>query len=182
MPTAATRVKATSGRRGVPTNGKPASPLDEIYARPGFLLRRAHQIAVGIFLDECARFNLTPPQHSVLAALARCDRMNQTELAQALGFDRATVGQIVALLEERGFVHRQASVQDRRRKVIKLSPRGSAVLKQAAAALSRTSERILAPLQADQRAVFMSLLLQLTSQLNFESRTPLEAPTTADDV
>ena len=26
--------------------------LEELYARPGFLLRRAHQIAVGIFVEE----------------------------------------------------------------------------------------------------------------------------------
>ena len=31
-----------------------------------FLLRRAHQIAVGIFVQECAVYGLTPPQHSTL--------------------------------------------------------------------------------------------------------------------
>jgi len=28
-------------------------PLASLYRRPGFLLRRAHQLSVGIFEDQC---------------------------------------------------------------------------------------------------------------------------------
>src|SRR5256885_12122509 len=35
-----------------------------LYQRPGFLLRRAHQISVGIFEEQCRPLGLTPPQRS----------------------------------------------------------------------------------------------------------------------
>jgi hypothetical protein len=41
--------------------------LEHLYARPGFLLRRAHQIAVGIFVEACALHKLTTSQRSSLS-------------------------------------------------------------------------------------------------------------------
>ena len=32
---------------------KPPAALARLYARPGFLLRRAHQISAAVFEDEC---------------------------------------------------------------------------------------------------------------------------------
>ena len=36
--------------------------LTRLYARPGFLLRRAHQISASVFEDECRSVGLTPAQ------------------------------------------------------------------------------------------------------------------------
>src|ERR1700760_3299738 len=44
-----------------------AWPLDQ---RPGFLIRRMHQIHVALFQERCAEFELTPLQYSLLSALA----------------------------------------------------------------------------------------------------------------
>ena len=30
----------------------PSNPLEELYGRPGFMIRRVHQIAVSLFLEE----------------------------------------------------------------------------------------------------------------------------------
>ena len=45
-------------------------PLLDVFTLPGHLLRRCHQIAVAVFLDECRDHDLTPPQFATLAALA----------------------------------------------------------------------------------------------------------------
>lgn len=150
--------------------------LDDLYARPGFLLRRAHQIAVGIFVEECAAYGLTPPQHSTLIVIDQCPGIDQATLARAIGFDRATVGQVLEGLESRGLLRRESSPADKRRKTLKLTPRGRALLKSAAPAIRRTSERLLAALQVDQRKHFVELLLQLTGKLNQASRSPVSAP------
>jgi hypothetical protein len=42
------------------------------------------------------------------------------------------------------------------------------------------SERLLAPLTAAERAQFMDLLSRITTQLNPQSRTPLEPPAPDD--
>lgn len=150
--------------------------LEQLYARPGFLLRRAHQIAVGIFVEECAAYGLTPPQHSTLIVIDRCPGLDQAALARGIGFDRATTGQVVEGLEARGLLKRQNSSTDRRRKTLVLTPQGRALMRRAAPAIERTSDRLLAPLRADQRKHFVELLLQLTGNLNQASRSPVTAP------
>lgn len=152
--------------------------LEDLYARPGFLLRRGHQIAVGIFAQECATYGLTPPQHSTLMAIDRCPGLDQAAAARALGFDRATIGQVIEGLESRGLVTRENSTIDKRRKALVLTPRGRTLIKRAAPAIKRTSARLLAPLRASQRKLFVQLLLQLTGELNSASRSPVSAPRT----
>jgi MarR family transcriptional regulator, lower aerobic nicotinate degradation pathway regulator len=150
--------------------------LEELYARPGFLLRRAHQIAVGIFVEECAAYGLTPPQHSTLIVIDRCPGIDQAALARAIGFDRATTGQVVEGLEARGLLKRENSRTDKRRKKLVLTPQGRALMKRAASAIQRTSNRLLAPLRPTQRKHFVELLLQLTDDLNQASRSPVSTP------
>lgn len=158
-----------------------AAALQELYSRPGFLLRRGHQIAVSIFMTECGRIGLTPPQHSVLIAAGQHRGSSQSEIARLLGFDRATIGQVVKGLEARGLLSRDGSSGNRRKKVLELTPEGAAVLKRAARAMERTSARLLAPFNRRERIIFMDLLARLTSRLNVDSRTPLnrEKPTAA---
>ena len=150
--------------------------IEDLYARPGFLLRRAHQIAVGIFVEECAAHKLTPPQHSTLIVIGHCPGIDQAALARAIGFDRATIGHVVEGLEARGLLRRQNSRADKRRKTLVLTPRGRALMRRAASAIERTSERLLAPLDPNDRGMFVELLLQLAGALNESSRSPVTAP------
>ncbi|HVL55769.1 MAG TPA: MarR family transcriptional regulator [Burkholderiaceae bacterium] len=147
--------------------------LSGLYARPGFLFRRAHQIAVGIFVQEAEPLALNPPQHSALYAVLRRPGIDQSALGRALGFDRATIGIIVGGLESRGLLRRQEGT-DRRRKSLTLTPAGRQMLSKAAAAASRTTERLMAPLSAAERRVFLELLARITDELNAQSRSPLE--------
>jgi DNA-binding MarR family transcriptional regulator len=140
------------------------------------LLRRGHQIAVGIFVQECAAIGLTPPQHGVLVVAANSPGLDQAGIARALGFDRATVGALIHGLERRGMLRREGSATDRRRKVLALTARGRAMLARAQGAVRKTSERLLAPLPARDRARFVDLLARLTDTLNAASRTPVQAP------
>lgn len=154
-----------------------ADPLDALYSRPGFLLRRAHQIAVAIFIEECAAVGLTPPQHGVLIAVERCPGLNQAGLARVIGFDRATVGQVVEGLETRGLLRRTNSADNRRDNALALTAQGAKLVRRAAAAMQRTSERLLSPFSRQERAVLLEFLMRLTNQLNAVSRSPIKRPT-----
>ena len=46
-----------------------AHSLQDMYRRPGFLLKRCHQVSMAIFLHECSEFNLTQSQYGCLRAL-----------------------------------------------------------------------------------------------------------------
>ena len=90
----------------VSSNPKTPASLSRLYARPGFLLRRAHQISAAVFEDECRDLALTPAQFGVLTVLRSHPGLGQSSLARALGFDKVTVLRVLRGLETRGFVAR----------------------------------------------------------------------------
>lgn len=150
--------------------------LSELYSRPGFLLRRANQIATGIAMRECAALGLTPPQHSFLVALDQCPGLDQRGLGKMLGIDRVTAGQLLRGLEVRGLIQRTDSTEDGRRKVVTLTSDGERLVGPAVAAARRASSRILSVLEPAERTVFLGLLLKVVMALNEESSTPVESP------
>ena len=58
--------------------------------RPGFLVRRLHQIHISLFMEACAECRITPLQYSVLSILAASGPTDQTKLAAAVALDRTT--------------------------------------------------------------------------------------------
>ena len=140
---------------------------------PGHLIRRAQQIAVAIFIEECAAFDLTPVQYAAMAAIRENPGIDATRLSSLIAFDRSTLGSVLERLEARKLVERYPSQEDKRIKVLKLAGAGAALLKRAEAAVRRAQDRILAPLPPDQRDQFMELLSKLVDLNNEASRAPL---------
>src|ERR1700730_16523655 len=61
----------------------------ELWSRPGFLVRRLHQISVAIFLEEMAGLEITPVQYGALMIVAADPGIDQSALAAELGIDSA---------------------------------------------------------------------------------------------
>ena len=64
------------------------SPL---LARPGFLIRRLHQIHCGLFLDETQGHDVTPVQYSLLTTLSMLGETDQITLAHEIGLERTSL-------------------------------------------------------------------------------------------
>lgn len=146
--------------------------LEDLHAMPGHLIRRAQQIAVAIFIEECAAFDLTPVQYATLVAIREHEGIDATRLSATVALDRSTLGNVLERLETRGLVLRSASADDKRVKLLKVSPAGRALVKRAQASALRAQERILAPLQPKDRQTLMNLLSQLVELNNDASRAP----------
>src|SRR5262245_30531919 len=67
------------------------SPDMPLWARPGFLIRRLHQIHYALFFEECAAFDITPVQYGLLTTLAANPDLDQNSLCRELGIDRTNV-------------------------------------------------------------------------------------------
>jgi DNA-binding MarR family transcriptional regulator len=147
--------------------------LKDLHSKPGHLIRRAQQIAVAIFMEECAGFDLTPVQYAVLVAIRENPGIDATRLSALIAFDRSTLGVVLERLEVRRLVKRYSSPDDKRIKLLKVSVAGSALVKRAEAAVVRAQERILAPLRVSDRNTLMELLGQLVDLNNEASRVPL---------
>jgi DNA-binding MarR family transcriptional regulator len=149
--------------------------VNELYRRPGFMLRRAHQIAVSVFLGETAELRITTTQYGVLYLLGRRGGLDQASVARLLGLDRSTTALVVRKLESRGLVGRSIDAADRRRHCLVLTKAGRAVLAQLAQPAAAARARLLEPLDAAEQATLMALLGKLITAFNTTSRVPLLA-------
>jgi DNA-binding MarR family transcriptional regulator len=148
--------------------------LRDLYRRPGFMIRRAHQMAVAIFLEECRASRLTTTQYGVLLILQRRPAIDQNTLARLLGLDRSTTGLVVRKLAERGLVTRPVRSRDLRRRELRLTAAGATLLKRVGRDAKRAQARLLSPLPARERGRFLDLLEQLTSAFNSTTRVPVD--------
>lgn len=150
-------------------------PGIHIDQQPGFVIRRLHQIAVGIFLQEAGEQGVTPVQYAALQVVGNQPGIDQRTLARSIALDTSTTGGVVDRLEARGWLERRLSPQDRRARQLFLTPGGEQGLADAVPAMLRAQERILDPLTERQRHEFMRLLQLLVTQNNDLSRAPGEA-------
>ena len=130
---------------------------------PGHLIRRAHQLAVAIFMEEAGDFDLTPVQFAILNALIDDPGEDQVTLAAKVAFDAATFGSVIGRLEAKGWVRREPDAQDRRRKLLWVTAEGERAAGEAKRAVSKAQARILAPLQAAERQQLVALLGKLVT-------------------
>jgi MarR family transcriptional regulator, lower aerobic nicotinate degradation pathway regulator len=149
--------------------------LRDLYTQPGHLIRRAQQIAVALFIEECAVFDLTPVQYAALVAIKEHPGIDATRLSALIAFDRSTLGNVLERLEARRLIDRYASDEEKRVKLIKLTAAGATVSERTEAAALRAQERILKPLKPADRTRFLALLTQLVETNNEVSRAPQRA-------
>ena len=157
-------------------SGPSPARLARLYGRPGFLLRRAHQISAGLFEDECRDLGLTPAQFGVLTVLKSHPGLGQSSLARALGFDKVTVLRVLRGLQARGLVARAPAVGNRRNVSVALTGRGAALLEKAQRPAERAYKRLLAPLDKAQQAQLVELLRLLTGELEDDARAAFVPP------
>lgn len=146
--------------------------LKDLYQRPGFLLRRTHQISAAVFETACASVGLTPAQYGVLTVLANEPGLDQTRLARALAFDKVTVMRVCKGLEERGMIERRMSEHSKRQMAVVLTPAGKKLLQQARGPAEQAYQRLLSPLTLTQRQQLIEILETLTRGLAADARAP----------
>jgi DNA-binding MarR family transcriptional regulator len=169
----ATTIDPVNDGGAAPKGSAEAFVGSDLMDRPGFLIRRLHQIHLSFFAEECAGFDTTPLQSSVLIVALKKPRLEQARLAEAVGVDRATLAEVLARLEDRGLVSRTSSPGDRRLKRVSVTKAGADLARAMAEATARAHARVLAPLPESERAAFMARLRDLVDANNAIRRAPL---------
>ena len=94
-------------------------------------LRQAARRVTKLYDDALAPIGLGVNQFSILARLDLVGPSTIQDLARLLVMDRSTLGHLLRPLEKRGFVKLEVSEQDRRSRVVALTPAGKAVVAKA---------------------------------------------------
>ena len=134
------------------------SPL---LVRPGFLIRRLHQIHGALFVEETRQFGITPVQYSLMTALAARGEIDQNGIALEIGLERTSVAEVIPRLMKRGLLERRQSPADRRVKLVKLTRRGNSLVRRMAAAVARAHRRTIEQIDPGERELFLMHLVRL---------------------
>jgi MarR family transcriptional regulator, lower aerobic nicotinate degradation pathway regulator len=151
--------------------------LIDLETMPGHFIRRLQQIAVAVFLEETEAYGITPVQYAVLQTVRNSPNVDQRTLAATIGFDTSTIAGVVDRLEGRQLLVRNTSTDDKRVRLLTLTPEGQTLLDAVIPAMLRAQVRMLAPLNEKQRAEFMKALRILVKANNAVSRAPAQAKT-----
>jgi DNA-binding MarR family transcriptional regulator len=166
----------STGRRSTGDDegqAKPPAP-ERLHARPGFLLRRAHQISVALFLEEAGAWSITTSQYGALLVLAQADgELDIVGLGRRLGMDRSTTALVVSKLEAAGWVAMQTNPIDRRRKALTLTPAGRATLETLSGPARSARERLLSAFTPEEAEQFLGLLRKFVETFDGVIRTPI---------
>jgi len=118
---------------------------------------------MGVLAEVTESENLTPLQFAVLAALDDEPGIDQRRLAVRLAIDPVSAGQLVDHLERGGLVDRRVHPDDRRARVLGLTPDGLRLRRRLRPALAAAQGRILAPLSAKEQATLLALLTRVVA-------------------
>jgi DNA-binding MarR family transcriptional regulator len=149
--------------------------LEDLYSKPGHLIRRCQQIAIAIFLEETKEFDITPVQYAALIAIESHPEIDATRLSHLIAFDRSTLGNVLERLEQKKLVARTSGEEDRRVKKLILTKTGAQVLRDIKVGVERAQARMLAPLKQEERRRFISMLERIVHINNDFSRAPHKA-------
>jgi DNA-binding MarR family transcriptional regulator len=135
----------------------------DYHSAPGHLMRRAHQLSVAIFAEKTAAFDLTAVQFAMLNALIEEPGVDQITLAGKVAFDAATSGAVIARLEAKGLLSRDADPKDKRRKLLTATQEGEKIVLAMKAAVSEVQGQILNPLSNEEANQLTRLLSKLVA-------------------
>ena len=115
-------------------------------------------MSVAIFMEETAAFGITPVQFAILNALMDDPGEDQITLSGRVAFDAATSGSVISRLEAKGLIRRESDAQDKRRKLLWLTPEGKSRALAMKRSVTRVQKRMLAKLNANEQQQLVALL------------------------
>jgi DNA-binding MarR family transcriptional regulator len=132
-----------------------------IHHRPAHLARRYHQACQAHVAAALAGHRLVGAEYAALATLAEEPGIDQRRLAEALGIDRNSAGQVAEALAARGLIRREVDAADRRARHLFLTDDGRALRDAVRPAMLAANARVLEPLDAAEQDAFLRLLIRL---------------------
>ena len=135
------------------------------YEMPGHLIRRLSQQSNQVFQDEMKRIgaDVTSVQFAAMQAIDLHGEMEQSQIAQSIHYDKATIGGVIDRLEKRGWVERKANPKDRRAKLVTLTKEGRQALEAFTPVVKELQDQVVANLSSEERDLFIKLAQKIVS-------------------
>ena len=131
---------------------------DGLDAQIGYNLKRASAFALNDFAVELTEAGLRPVTYGMLALIDERPGIRAAELCRLLGMKSANMAPLLAELEERGLVERDDHAEDRRVRVLTLTPAARQAMPGWRRQVRRHEDRFLQRLTKKERATLLRLL------------------------
>ena len=110
-------------------NGRPAEPAAEEFVFPpedsvGYMLRDTYRAFSRELASRIAHEKVTMGMWFFLRALWEEEGLTQRELSRRIGMMEPTTVTALTAMEQRGLVERKHDPKDRRRRIVRLTPKG----------------------------------------------------------
>lgn len=124
----------------------------------------AHQYLAQL-QHKLAKLDITSWYYVLLVIEDNAGPLSQQELADMLDLDKVAMTRALDHLEERGYVQRCACAGDRRKHLVKLTPKARPVVKAIRAAYEELNDEALAGVKKADRAAFLTHLMMMVRNL-----------------
>lgn len=128
----------------------------------GFQVRQAQLRVFNHFRKTVGTTGVTPGQAGILILVRNNPGISQAALARAIGVERATLGQIIAGMEDKSWVVRRPSHTDRRSFALTLSAAGYEFLVNVLDKIAVHEQDMTAHMSARESREFLRLLLKFS--------------------
>lgn len=132
----------------------------------GFILNDVARMMRNIFDRRVKALGLTRSQWWVLNHLFRNNGVTQSELADMLEIEKATLGRLLDRMESKGWIRREEHTTDRRAKCVFLTDEVEPVVKSMRAAAADLRSDALGSFDDAERERFVDMLLSIKSNLS----------------
>jgi MarR family transcriptional regulator, lower aerobic nicotinate degradation pathway regulator len=136
-------------------------PPNRLRRLPSWLAAQVARKAERLVVEALAHEGVRRQHFAVLSSLAEQGAASQATLGRRLWIDRSDLHALLGELESGGLVARVRDERDRRRNVVRLTPRGRAALKRLEKRIDAAQKELLRPLSARERRELVDLLERL---------------------
>ena len=119
-----------------------------------FVLRLSNQLAPG---------NVSFPQFFLLAALDQKEVLTMSEIAQKMGHTTAAASGLVARLENLGYVVRSSAREDRRKVLVCITDKGSALVRRIRAEMVDNLMKLMSHLTPGEQKAWLQIYTKIYS-------------------
>jgi DNA-binding MarR family transcriptional regulator len=147
-----------------------AAALRPLEGLIGYALRRAQLAVFDEVIRNLAQLDLRPAQYSVLVVVGNRPGLKQSEVAAALGIQRANFVALLDRLEKRGLARRAPAPNDRRGHALHLTAEGERVLARASAMVAAMEARLHDKLGPGGRERLLDMLWRLAGDCGTPKR------------
>lgn len=134
----------------------------------GYLLNVSAKMIKRTMDKSLAEYSITTSQWSVLKLLNSRGELTQTQIALELRGDKATVGEVILRLCDKGYIVKTFDKNDRRAFVVSLTPEAKKIISRMEEMAGKVTETALQGVHEDERQVLYKTLNKIIKNLSEE--------------